>query len=223
MTEVLTELITTTNKVFEGELKVPEPSQDWKRKLEVLEQASLVRQKGALLFDLRCWQAEQLGFKRMTIVQMVEALMGQPHTDIGAGTERQHHEWYYNHHTDVTLAGKDCNWGDIPTQYFRMEKKNTWYLPPYNKQEAWRCQFGKLDYIKRQIPYGVLLRIEELKKMKLFNAFNILAPMEAWTSKIEIDPIVVASIWEITTKDPTADPKKYDSSGQDAHFFIAQW
>jgi hypothetical protein len=76
-----------------------------------------------------------------------------------------------------------------------------------------------LDYLKREIPYGVVLRINECKQLKLFNAFSVLAPMEAWEKKTDIDPIVVATIWEL----PLNNEKKRASAGQVAHFFLAQW
>jgi hypothetical protein len=44
--------------------------------------------------------------------------------------------------------------------------------------------------------------------------------MEAWQRKTDIDPIVVATIWELP---PQEKPKEGRSAGQAAHFFLAQW
>ena len=92
-------------------------------------------------------------------------------------------------------------------------------MPPFAKTEKWRCRFGKLDYLKRDIPYGVVLRIQEVKELKLFNVFHVLAPIEAWERKTDIDPIVVATIWEL----PPNKDGAYKTAGQVAHFFLAQW
>lgn len=99
-----------------------------------------------------------------------------------------------------------------------MDKCNSWYLPPFKKKEVWRVRFGKLNYLKRDIPYGVVLRMNEVKKLKLFNVFNVMAPIEAWERKTDIDPIVVATIWELI-KDEHGDR----IAGQVAHYFLAQW
>jgi hypothetical protein len=93
-------------------------------------------------------------------------------------------------------------------------------MPPFSKVKVWSVQFGKLNYLKRDIPYGVVLRINECKELKLFNVFQVLAPMEAWEKKTDIDPIVVASIWEMP---PKIDEKSGRTAGQVAHFFLAQW
>jgi len=78
---------------------------------------------------------------------------------------------------------------------------------------------GKLDYLKREIPYGVVLRINEIKKLNLFNVFNVIAPIEAWERKTDHDPIVMATIWEIEYN-PNSEDR---SAGDIAHFFVAQW
>lgn len=216
----LTEIKETTDKIFEDKLVVPKPSVHWQRKLDALEEANLEQQYRSCLFDMRCEQATKMGFEPLDTEEMVEMLMGEKHThdQDEVGEERQTHEFFYNHITGITLIGDKCNWGSKPHQFYRREKQNAWYLPPFSKFETWRCQFGKLDYLKREIPYGVVLRINEIKTLNLFNVFNVMAPMEAWERKTDIDPIVVASIWSI--KDENGRPMSAD---QVQHFFLAQW
>lgn len=207
------EIKNETEEIFNEELKVPEPSIHWKRKLEALEEAELENQYKACLFDMRCEQAKLMGFKRFKSDDLVEMLMGEKHTHTGSGEKRQNHEFMYNHHTGITLIGDNCNWGGNPTLFYHKYNPTSWFLPPFSPIEKWRCQFGKLDYLKRTIPYGVVLKINEVKRLNLFNVFNVLAPMEAWELKTDIDPIVVATIWEINGS----------NVGQSAHFFLAQW
>lgn len=216
----LTEIKTQTDKVFGNEnLTLPEPNHHWQRKLEALEEANLEQQHRSCLFDMRCEQAATLGFEAIESEEMVEMLMGESPTTIKEEVgERQQHEYFYNHITGVTLEGSECNWGGKPSQFYREEKKFQWWIPPFGKFEKWRCQFGKLDYLKRKIPYGVVLRINEVKSLNLFNVFNVMAPMEAWERKTDTDPVVVATIWSIEDKGDKA-----SKAGQVQHFFLAQW
>jgi len=211
----------TTTNIFEGgeNIIVPMPPVIWKDKLAALEEANLSAHRSSLIFDMRCWQAKEIGFQQIEIVKLVEMLMGKSHTSNGDGdgTVRQTYEWAYDHHADE-LLGKD--WGGNPTIFKCEDRKGFWHLPPFSKKLIWEVQVGKLNYLKREIPYGVVLRINECKKLKLFNCFNVLAPMEAWERKTDVDPIVVASIWELPTP---AEPTKGRTAGQVAHFFLAQW
>lgn len=216
----LEELRIQTDKIFqpvwdEGEeLKVPQPSPHWLRKIEALEEAHLEQQRISAIFDMRCEQAKTMGFKQMKSGELVQTLMGEMHTNIKEKSDnRQNYEWFYNHHTGEILTGCNCNWGSEPVDYIRIDRKGPWYLAPFNKIEMWRCRFGKLDYLKREIPYGVVLRLNEIKKLNLFNVFNVLAPIEAWERKTDIDPIVTATIWSINKS----------NADQISHFFLAQW
>lgn len=205
---------------------VPEPSPHWRRKIEALEEANLMKQRAAAIFDMRCEQAETMGFRKMLSEEMVEALMGEKHTEGGDENEdepRQSHEWFFNHHNEVILEGSACNWGGHPHDFLNVTQKGKWFLPPFNNIENWCCRFGKLDYLKREIPYGVVLRIQEVKKLNLFNVFNVMAPKDAWERDEDIDPIVVATIWEILPSEDEKDKREFATAGQAAHFFLAQW
>jgi hypothetical protein len=214
---MLEEVIKSTNDLFTGSLdmKVPEPSADWKRKLEALEEATLPTHRAKLLLDLRTWQAAAIGFRQVTTEQCVEMLMGEPHTHVYETSIKHRLEWAYCHHDDTIEQGEECEWSNNCTQYAKMEKRGFWHLPPFSKKEVWRCQKGMFNYLRREIPYGVVLRLIECKKLKLFNAFQVIAPMDAWLTDAEIDPIIVGEIWE--------KPIGQHTSGRENYFFIAQW
>jgi hypothetical protein len=218
----LTEVKSKTDHIFEcmkvTQERVPVPPQIWNDKLEALTEAKLDQHRSALIFDMRKWQAKEMGFEEISSSTMVKMLMGEEHTETDEG-ERQVYEWCYDHHDDVVLDKKE-NWGGKSTIFNRVVRKGLWYMPPFSKVKVWSVQFGKLNYLKRDIPYGVVLRINECKELKLFNVFQVLAPMEAWEKKTDIDPIVVASIWEMP---PKIDEKSGRTAGQVAHFFLAQW
>ncbi len=224
---LLTELKAKIDTVFENELKVPEPAIHWKDKLEALRESKLTSHESSLIYDMRNEQARMMGFEELNVVTAVEMLMGEKHTNLSVDEDwkkedRQSHEWVYNHHNGDVYTQKD-SWGGMPTDWYRMERKGLWYLPPFALKESWRCRLGKLNYLKRDIPYGVVLRMQEIKTLNLFNCFSVLAPVEAWTHKASIDPIVFASIWELPTKQSAEDKQKYGSAGQVTHYFLAQW
>jgi hypothetical protein len=173
---------------------------------------------------MRCEQAEMLGFKQIESWDMATMLMGQEPTDQKERDDmaRQTYEYLFNHHTDEIFEKDACVWGGKPVDFYHLANTTPWFLPPFEKKEMWRCRFGKLDYLKRIIPYGVVLKIQEVKKLKLFNVFNVMAPLEAWEAKTDIDPIVVATIWQITDKHEKSS-EEFNTAGTTAHFFLAQW
>lgn len=211
----------STDVIFNNHMDVPVPPVIWKDRLEALSEAGFENHRTSCLFDMRCWQAEEMGFKRIESGEMVKMLTGEHATSFIDGDVRHIHEYVYNHHTDSVFDSED-KWGGFPTIFIRKEKKGKWYWPPFGEVETWRVQMGKFNYLKRDIPYGVVLKINEVKKFKLFNVFSVMAPMEAWERKTDIDPIAIASIWELPFKEPYKE-KKSSSAGQTAHFFLAQW
>ena len=205
---------------IEGQkIEIPDPGILWNDKLEALKNSNLQQQYERCLFEMRVEQAELMDFQPFTVEELTEILMGEKHTHEEEPKNRQNFEWMYNHHTGEILTGDDCNWGGVPDDFYLMRKESPWYLPPFCKKEVWRCRFGKLDFLERQIPYGVVLRINELKDVKVFNCFNVLAPIEAWTHQTDIDPIVVGTIWEM----PKDDKGEWRKAGDVQHFFVAQW
>jgi len=214
----LSDVKESVEHVFDQTIKIPEPPISWRDKIEALEESDLFNQRASCIFDMRKWQVETLGFQHIESHDMVEMIMGEKCTDVTYSTNRQEHEWAYDHHSDEILKG----WGGKPAIFSCIKRIGLWHLPPFSKKKIWSVQFGKLNYLKREIPYGVVLRINECKKQKIFNAFNVIAPMEAWEQKTDIDPIVVGTIWELppSNDDGTGKPKDV---GQVAHYFIAQW
>lgn len=214
----LEDLKTKTAQAFATDpFAVPEPGLAWQRRLEALEAAGLHRQRAAAIFDMRCEQADKMGMVRVSFADCAAMLMGEEPTDRGenATEARQTLEWLFNHHTGETLAG----WGSRPQDFWRVERRGPWHLPPFARTETWRCRRGKLDYLKRDIPYGVVLRVNEIKALKLFNHFEVVAPVEAWVSATDIDPVAVACIDEF----PPDGDGKYVTTGRVQPYFVAQW
>lgn len=214
---LLADLKAKSDKAFET-LVIPEPAILWKDKLDALKTQNLQQQYERCLMDMRIEQVKMMGFQPITVDESVEILMGEKHTHRIETKDRHVYEWVYNHHNDQIITGRDCSWGSLATDYFLAKKIKPWYLPPFCTKEIWRCRFGKIDYLERDIPYGVILRINELKELKIFNCFSIVAPIEAWQHKTDIDPIVLGFIWEMPVTG-----NEYSKAGDTQAFFIAQW
>lgn len=225
---LLEEVKHQTETVFDKKLVKPEAPVLWRDKIATYREAGLINQMSSAIFDMRCEQAIEIGFKRIESDEMVKMLMGEPHNKTYQSAERYNYEWMYNHHTDVEKLGVEApgQWHGFHTFFEKIENvllPSKWwqaYGSATEEKLSWQAIFGKLNKLKRTIPYGVVLKIQETKKLKLFNSFNVLAPREAWEIKTDIDPIIVATIWEIIPEENK--PGSY-SAGQVAHFFLAQW
>jgi hypothetical protein len=175
---------------------------------------------------MRCWQAEQIGFRRVIDSDLVKALMGEPYTetiDLSLDEKnkklRQVYEYTYNHHEDKVLE-QGHNWGGWPSVFICKRRLRDWFLSPFDKREIWRCEYGKLNYLKRQISDEAVSYMNKVKSLRLFNVFNVLAPQDAWENKDSIVPyILLSSIWEW----PPVDKDKTGTAGQIANYFIGLW
>ncbi len=135
--------------------------------------------------------------------EQAKTLMGEPSTHTRTDKTRQNHEYVYFHHTDTVSKGNACTWGNKSEVYYRKVKTGMWFIPPFSPQEQWACMHGKLDYLRPAIPYGVVLRLNELKKLKLFNSFSVIAPVEAFKNETDLDPIVLGEIWTLSGTNST--------------------
>jgi hypothetical protein len=144
---LMIDLVKKTETLFDGtELKLPEPPVIWKDRLVALEEANLVKQRASCIFDMRCWQAESLGFEKVDLKDIAYNLMSEkPTSDWEDRGERQKYEYVYNHHVDQELIGEKCTWGSVPIQLCCLTKKGFWHCPPFAKVEKWRVKFGKLE------------------------------------------------------------------------------
>lgn len=206
----LEEVIEKTGPLFEKPLEIPVPSLHWKRKLEALEEAGLMRQRAACLFDMRVEQAKAMGFQQMTLEEAVEALMGEPPTDDRVRNDLPRHivRKFANHHNGEMLVG----WGSRPHEWIR--SGGFW------RREKWRCRSGGIDNLKAEVPYGVVLKLNEVRRIGLFNYVEwAVAPDHAWIASSTDDPILLATVSEL----PPDPEGKYNGSGREANFFVAQW
>ena len=211
MSLILQEVKDKTESIFEEELKVPELIH-FKDRLTAFKESKLERQYRSCLFDMRIEQAKAMGFVPLAGEEMVQMLMKEPHNHSIIEpwyTGAMRYGWAYNHHENKVLDDDSISLRQ--SDY----KRKGWF-----GKEIWKLRLGSLDYLK-EIPYGVVLRVNELKKLRFFNAFDAIAPMAAWDEEAVFteDPIVVATIWEL----PIRVDKSSQRVGRREHFFLAQW
>lgn len=68
------ELVSQVDEIFAYKLKAPPPPEIMRDRMVALQNANLQNQYNSLYYESRCWQAEQLGFKKITIEDMFQAL-----------------------------------------------------------------------------------------------------------------------------------------------------
>ena len=90
-------------------------------------------------------------------------------------------------------------------------KKQGWF-----GKILWEYTIGSLHNYTEQIPLGIVLRMSEMKKLKLFNRFHIIAPTEKFRIELK-DPIVVASVEKELWWAPKAD------RDQHRYYFVGKW
>lgn len=215
----LKELDERTGEIFGANNTIPQPEIVWQRKLDALEAAGLHKERAAAIFEMRCTQASEMGFLKVTIAELVKEITGDSHTHSDTNAERQNHEWFYNHHNDDLITDPSKSWGGKPNDYKFMWRKNGWWLPPFTKVAKWNIRLGKIGYVKRQMPHDLALRVHDLKKLKIFNVFNYLGPVESYEKDTEMKGVVLGAVWEI----PPDAEGKYGTSGICQYYYIGTW
>lgn len=208
-----------TNEVFEDDLlqKAQSLKHDMqianKDKMLALKIANLSTHISRLEKQINSKVATELGFQEFTIEGLARLLMQEEELPISI--ERMNsmmYEWFYakeEFKKFIELFRR----GEISAQSVNVIFKKRFFSKKAKKET---CRFGSLNGLKVDIPYGVVLRINELKNLGIFSCFNVIAPETAWHENKYVDPIVVASIAEIS-------PWGTVSLETMSHFFVAKW
>ncbi len=208
----LQKLVEQTNKVFENndELVLPKPPEEMYRKLEAYKSAGLKRQGEFLTREIRQWQSREIGLIQFEADDFVRMLMKEDFSKkmrTGRTSDNKFHRFI----EADSYSGETCGRSD--GRYIqRWVRKNGFF-----SSTKWEVSHGLLEYLDPEIPYGVVLKISELKKLHLFNIFSVFAPSEAFSISAYVDPIVVGEIW---TPD---NPDSWSKLDYVDLFFIAQW
>jgi len=193
-----------TKPLFEKELSIPPYPPDMQRRLDAYKEADLTDQAKTLIFQYRCNEIEKLGFQKVDPKKLAEKFGGTGEWRSSNNAVR--YEWFYDHVNGTTLSASTYNWA---------ADNRPWFTPTTFHDNKAKSFLGCLDYLKSPMPYGVVLKMQELKKANLFNAFNVLAPIECWRETIHTDPILLGVVHELVSNNKV--------NPQQQFFFIAEW
>jgi hypothetical protein len=201
-------------------LKLPKPSEDQQRRTDMaLKHLKSPYHDAIRKFRTRCWQSEELGLQRMSLLEIGELLMGKKYRKIS---------------TWMGWDGKPGKWARNDPQEHKFEY---FYDPRYGVRTEPMGQeplvlkgwFGPKLYLSRlpnlhdEVPYPALLKVDQFKELKLFNCFSIVGPKKAFRKMSKpvpepIDPVLVGCIYNLEYT-----PKGLDDPNFVAYFPLAKW
>lgn len=186
--------------------------------LEAIERIGMPNQKEAFLYQARCRQMEELGFRKFTNLEDILAYflgkenLGQDFQPPYRGTDSFNYSWVYDHRKGKVVAKNFKGFAWTCQSYVVDLGRNM-------KTPFWR--WGPADMLARPIPTGALLSMAEVKELNIVNQFNAIAPDQEWLLGNQIperslDPIVVGSVWRMGDQESTRIQEQ-------SHYFIAMW
>jgi len=92
-------------RLVEEDLKLPEPEEQYKTRIEECEKGDLVKQKEATVYEMRIAQFKTLGFYPLTYSKAVELLMEEPHTKTTDGGELKNYDYHFRHNEFTVTKG----------------------------------------------------------------------------------------------------------------------
>lgn len=198
--------------VFEDELQIKVEAlknkrfAEHKEQIDAYEQAGLRVQASKLKKKINISIAKDVGFQELNIESLARILMKENKLPF------QVDEWAPEHIYEWNSGFSQClRTNSIDVSFI---KRNL-----FVKKKISKCRMGALDFLKIEIPYGVVLRVNELKELGIFTCFNVIAPEKVWQQPVYRDPIVVASIAEMSA----VYHGNYVRIEDMTHFFVAKW
>lgn len=172
--------------------------------------------KAGVSYDYRCWQAEKIGFTKISIKNLIKLLMGDVFIEEEKEKDNVHrYEWVYNHLTDRDESER---WVYSSSCYNHYQRKGLFKWPPFTKSLDWSYRFCNLRGLKSEIPPAVILKILRVQSLNVFNAFHAVEGM-----KPERKPIFLATIWELPPHWEKTSKLKFFEIGDVTHFFLSEW
>lgn len=215
----IAKLQTATNQALAQEMKPVIIAKNVSDQVAAFREAGLRRQAPRIVYDARCDAAAAVGFVSLTDQQIFTILKGKPNTSDGGIVRTDFTsatpEYFYNDVTGVTYTHQGHASGPAvhPIDYHRRPF-------PYAPWRSWTMRLWWLSKLNADIPFEVLLKVRELKKLNLFNCFMAMGPDEAfcddkpYTGDCEL--MIVAIIAE------QCDDRQFITAPW-TFYFIAKW
>ena len=205
---------------FPETIELPKPSEDLQRRTNATHQLHDAYHTSLLSFRTRCWQAEQLGLQRKNLLEIAQMLTGKNYSKVKTwyGWDSRPAPWSHRDpaehkfewfHTTGTKA-RSASFGQEPIFIKR-------FLGP-------TLALSRMANLQEEIPYGALLKAEQLKEAKLFNCFSVIGPKKAFRSLAKpqpepIDPVLVGCIYNLQRDKLSS----LDDPNYVAYYPLAMW
>ena len=217
-TAELETLSTKVEGMIEEGLVLPQISEDQRRRTEMaLKHLKSPHHDSIRSFRSKCWQAEEMGLKRMSLLEIGNLLTGKKYRKVS---------------TWLGWDGKPGPWRSLDPvehkfEFFQYDGRNhrDWGQEPiYIK--GWFAEplvLSRLPNLQEEIPYPALLKVDQFKELGLFNCFSTVGPKKAFRSLSKpqpepIDPVLVGCIYNRQWT-----PKGLDDPNYVAYFPLAKW
>jgi hypothetical protein len=189
---------------------VPPVDPDRERRLEAYREARLGGHVEDMMREDRTTRAEAAGFCALPIAAIVADLMGSPPTAAHSEQQSQRYERIRgNRSTDDWHMFTDV----YPILFVRARTPLGRFGPC-----VWRARMGVVNRLAVAIPYGVVLRMNEVWEARLFDCFHAIAPLDAWRpAPVRVDPVIVGTIF------PQFQDYRWRPDRDGVHFPIARW
>lgn len=191
------------------------------KRISVLQEQKLYHQVELLdkqYYDLRTKVADNL-LPRVDLLWAIEQMEeGKPLSEkrrwLSGGLEER--EYVYNHIKDCEAL----DWRENNFEWHQIEFNINWFT---GKGDI-AYQLRGLNYLQVPIPSGIVDRIVELKKLKLFNRFDALALQQQFITAVnrpQYDPVILAVVTEGM---PYRLPYNWEKdSPKQAFYLVGRW
>lgn len=161
--------------------QLPSPPQVDDDLLNAYQDAGLTDHARMQHHKIRCWQARQFGFPAVCLSEMATLLSAKYDGDLMVQElSVESLEYFLDTYNskEYQPGGKGGGKRMITMTYRRMKehRKLLFRVFPVNSTAVtWEAVHRPIDALAVPIPYGLMLRIQEIKKAKLFSHFSIFA------------------------------------------------
>ena len=166
----------TTLKALEPVVLDLSPPQELTDRIEAAERAGIELQKSLAIIALRCWRAEHEGYKQVDPERVALSLCQQADKKRVRRTkdDRISIETYKQPWISRLLSNSSEIYSD--------------------DKLVSHVVIASCDQLATPMPYGVLLKMAELKESGLFDGFLAIAPSECFVRPTHDDPVIVGII-----------------------------
>jgi hypothetical protein len=202
---------------LDEEFKLPDLSAQTKDYIDAYRKLGLTNHESDLHFYAKGEIAKKAGLQEVSEEEIVRMLTGDEVTPIKKSID-------VSYFTDIEEFFDPL----FNKQYRASFRKRVFHAPFFSRTKFEDIHMIPLSGLKCAIPYGVLLRVLELKKLNFFNCFLAFAPESViregtYARVARVDPIIVASLAKGHVREFGRNGRINTQAVEFKHFFVAKW